>query len=930
MSAGSVSNVNIGTSMRPENVQAGAKAISNAVKAMADGSVADLDRMSKKIAEVIARLDSWDRQKLGSIAKSVSQGRATEGSLERHIDTLGQFAGKYGLRRDSGAEQLFRDFQQQASMLRMPFRSTDSGYGSTLYNPYAGMNTGSIAGDMNVHNLQERLRGVESGYRGGAKPTGNMLSEVNQLADGFRRASTSAHQYWEELGRIENLTQAIRLGIPPEAVPGTGPRRGPASMGKGLPIIGGHGDFYAGTTGAWMQNYLAERSNRQRTFEDEASHSRWLGNQGMIGPDRQEWEEYRRRKLVRRQNRWDENAEHERWLGNQGFIGPTAPAPPRRLGPMGMSSLGVMSSDDWYSGIDQFRQGQRDWDSDAAHRRWLGSQGMIGPNRPVRRGPMGMTQLDVLDGNSDEFYYSGIGPHRPDRVTMQAQRAAREAEDTIMRRRLDRMVNDSNATGMGLRSDGRAMMADMDLRDIWSDEKGLKKRRDLLRGRMDSEEDIGVRTQLNATDQMIVNRLAVAQTSPGSFRSGRGSRNRMMSSISNNIGYGIEDFLISSQFGGLPMAVRSVANNITPIVANLSGAGMISAGLSLPLMAGTALAATGIAMYAQRSQQQSAERMERIQVKSESALAFRGMDRNLSRGTAMGRRQGFQALDELRMSRAGLMDEGMEALSMSDAQRAEKMPGKFGMFMHEATGGLYDVITPLRETATEEFAFRRRAREIDFSRKEEARIQTMLGADERRTSYMRRVGNRPTFLGRNATFDEQFAANERSFEIERRGILAGFGPQGESTIADGQLTSAGRGLLRDWKIRRDDSRSGLALNARDGGLSLMEDLRDAVDMTPSYVKSSRRTMEQIMGNSELSLGDKLSAMTNLDKILTKDQARERSDSPPQALGDMSSVEMSALVQKMMSPASGSPDATKLGEEIRDTLKEINRKLGKPV
>lgn len=100
--------------------------------------------------------------------------------------------------------------------------------------------------------------------------------------------------------------------------------------------------------------------------------------------------------------------------------------------------------------------------------------------------------------------------------------------------------------------------------------------------------------------EFLKNRINTIQANPVLNRVGNQSGFRGNSLTAMNIGYGIEDFVIASQYGGLPMGIRAAVNNVTPIVGSMMMNGQMSGRAGAWMMAGAAFSATAVALGAEK------------------------------------------------------------------------------------------------------------------------------------------------------------------------------------------------------------------------------------------------------------------------------------------------------------------------------------------
>lgn len=119
-------------------------------------------------------------------------------------------------------------------------------------------------------------------------------------------------------------------------------------------------------------------------------------------------------------------------------------------------------------------------------------------------------------------------------------------------------------------------------------------------GKLSAEElknkNISIRARSEAGINTTVEQEALRRVVDprSSYRYGKGSSDHMMRYSAQNIAFGLEDFLISSQYGGIGAGFRAITNNATAVAAATTG--RLTPLMSAGLVGGTAVIGAGAAV----------------------------------------------------------------------------------------------------------------------------------------------------------------------------------------------------------------------------------------------------------------------------------------------------------------------------------------------
>lgn len=1087
--SGSVSGVGIGVSLRHEQTVANFKALATAAKEMSDTAVENLT----KVQQVIGQLDKSDLAQLKRALNSIGDLRFTEQSLEKILHLFDRLASKYELLKNADVSGMFRGQNgliAQASELRMPLQATTSTSASPLYNPYLSMNSGSTAMDLNIHNLQRRLYSADYNYREGARPTAQMLKEVVDIAEGFKRAARSAGEYRDELHRLQTLSNAIQLGLPPEQAEKVIAQHSRMIAGMSAAASSRLDPVAAGMSAAGMK---VPEYGRRPLDPIAAGMTRAAANRldavaagmsmaGMNVP------EYGQRPLdpiaagmsAAARNRLDRVAAGMSMAGMQVPEYGQRPIDPVAAGmtAAARNRLDAVAAGMSMAGMQVPEYGQRPvhpmaarMSAAAANRLDAVAAGMSQASIPEfdqgavlaaqRRSEMARmraanSSFNILD-NNDDFYLGGntraaarqaqaraimarqadddirkqnmlayaqdISRNREDSASIareeraakareimtrqaddelrkqnmlanpamtasqrmlfgmsvsgyeadidrnsagrrmidamsasgreaEASRKARDAErraaNAAYRTRLDRAIFDDDGTGFGtMLQNGRLIRNQLptdpilNLQDIWSDEGKLKARQKELAARLKGLDKAGPffneqQADLTTAQQMVISRLQMAQTNPQAFRTGRGSNARAWNNALMNVGFGLEDFVISSQIGGLPMALRSITNNITPMFGNLLMRGS-SPALAFGGMVGATTVTAGMAIYAEHDQRVQQQAAESFNNSLKSQMATAGYQQNRPWALSSMNADAAQSrLDEIAQTRNSLqlrrnnLNERREFRMMSEQSGAGansfwNLADAFSGVRLGREWGLWNTdwrVNPKSWSFDESVERDALTGEEYMLRRQERDAQMMLGLNRRMSGFSRFSDLSMAPLGRNATFDQRISqVDERLMNFRRNLNLTMDG------VNDPAAERWAEQQQRQAVESAQQQKFSLQMDARQSARDVLDSLKDALDTSPSYVKSSRRLFSQIMGNSEAGMPMQLESLTNLATLLAKDQQRERYSEPTQQAGAIEGIMASTLINRSRLPSASTESAEALLQEIRDQIKELNRKMG---
>lgn len=834
---------------------------------------------------------------------------------------------------------------------RLPTLTGMAATASPLWSNQMGAASGSITGDLTSQNLLMRMQGIEGSLATGGRPTARMVQDLQEAERWFKRSAQSANEFREALGRLEIAKNVINNLLPPGVAAN---RLGPAGMQtlSGIQPLG-QGDWYGSSVLTPEKSAaLAAFARATQTGATSAQNAAVSGFANAVGRGRNDSSvadalfnrigglaDLDKTSALRgfsdavTRGRRDSSVADE-LLGRIGNLAESDKVA-ALAGFARSTRAGTMAGQN--AALDQFRgavaRGQSDQEiADAFIGRVQGDNRNYYQDRQRHFGSVREREL------ADDAFKRQVVRSNQEEADRQASRRDQERRfnrefDTFNGRGLNSMVLDpdmSEGAGPGRRRLTSAEKNRVEPR--WQNDQ-QKWRYEALTG-VDANRRVSIsalESQIKGFDSILKEpsmsavhaemqfkkeflgqRINAIQGNPVLAANNRAQQFRGNSLTAMNIGYGIEDFVIASQYGGVPMGIRAAVNNVTPIIGSAVMAGKLAGWAGPAAIGGAAIAASGVALGTEWYQQRVQRQMDKEELLIRNRTSDARFSRDLAGITTPGLAQGLESLSSLKKEDLDIQDK-LREVHERRANR-EKREG-------DAWFPSWDAGQAEWEKENTEIAGLNRKR-YENSQKQK-RVQEQMGRRNWETegNVYDELSLRTPIYG-SRTVHDQIQGNLQDFSNRVEGINATW-----RNSDRGPEARKAREIALDAAVsQRKQADFAAKMQGREDNLNLQRSLKDELLGTPEIGASARRMMEGIMGNDGITDKEKLASMMMNRDVLARNMKNIRTGQgemlPEQETFESGTMAHAQYLRRLTAPQD------EVDQRILDVLQEINDAIQK--